>query len=64
VVDLVMRGACPDCSAGEVTLAETHRTLTALNGGDVRLNLLSQVWIPPWNQPVLPVTDEVESKHA
>lgn len=49
-VDLVMRGACPGCPAGEVTLAQARRALTALNGGDVRLNLLPQVWTPPWEQ--------------
>jgi len=49
-VDLVMN--CPGCPAGEVTLAQVRRNLTALNGGDVRLNLLPQVWTPPWEQPV------------
>jgi hypothetical protein len=32
----------------EVTLAQARQNLTALNGGDVRLNLLPQVWTPPW----------------
>ena len=45
-VDLVMN--CPGCPAGEVTLAQVRQTLTALNGGDVRLNLLPQVWTSPW----------------
>ena len=47
-VDLVMN--CPGCPAGEVTLAQARQNLTALNGGDVRLNLLPQVWTPPWEQ--------------
>jgi len=45
-VDLVMN--CPGCPAGEVTLAQARQNLVALNGGDVRLNLLPQVWMPPW----------------
>lgn len=45
-VDLVMN--CPGCPAGEVTLAQVPRRLSALNGGEVRLNLLPQVWMPPW----------------
>ena len=49
-VDLVMN--CPGCPAGKVTLAQVRRNLIALNGGDVRLNLLPQVWTPPWKQPV------------
>ena len=47
-VDLVMRGACPGCPAGEVALAQARQDLTALNGGEVRLNLLPQMWTPPW----------------
>ena len=43
-VDLVMN--CPGCPAGEVTQA--RKNLIALSGGDVRLNLLPQVWTPPW----------------
>jgi len=39
---------CPGCPAGEVTLAQARRRLEALNGGRVRLNLLPQVWTPPW----------------
>ena len=49
-VDLVMN--CPGCPAGEATLAQVRQNLVALNGGDVRLNLLPQVWTPPWEQPV------------
>jgi metal-sulfur cluster biosynthetic enzyme len=49
-VDLVMN--CPGCPAGEVTLAQARKNLTALNGGDVRLNLLPQVWTPPWEQSI------------
>ena len=45
-VDLVMN--CPGCPAGEVTLAQARRNITALNGGDVRLNLIPLVWTPPW----------------
>jgi metal-sulfur cluster biosynthetic enzyme len=45
-VDLVMN--CPGCPAGEVTLAQAHQKLEALQGGDVRLNLISLVWTPPW----------------
>ena len=48
-VDLVMN--CPGCPAGEVTLAQARKSLTALNGGAVKLNLLPQVWVPPWEQP-------------
>ena len=47
-VDLVMN--CPGCPAGEVTLAQARRRLEALNGGRVRLNLLPQVWTPPWER--------------
>ncbi len=47
-VDLVMN--CPGCPAGEVTLAQARRQLEALNGGRVRLNLLPQVWTPPWEE--------------
>jgi metal-sulfur cluster biosynthetic enzyme len=45
-VDLVMN--CPGCPAGEVALAQAHQALVTMNGGDVRLNLLPQVWTPPW----------------
>ena len=34
-IDLVMRGACPGCPAGELTLAQVRQNLAALNGGDV-----------------------------
>ena len=47
-VDLVMN--CPGCPAGEVTLAQTRQNLMVLNNGDVRLNLLPQIWTPPWEQ--------------
>jgi metal-sulfur cluster biosynthetic enzyme len=49
-VDLVMN--CPGCPAGEVTLAQARQNLISLNGGTVRLNLLPQVWTPPWEQVV------------
>ena len=45
-VDLVMN--CPGCPAGEVVLAHARRSLAALNGHAVKLNLLPQVWTPPW----------------
>jgi metal-sulfur cluster biosynthetic enzyme len=45
-VDLVMN--CPGCPAGEVTLAQARKNLAALQGGEVRLSLLPQVWTPPW----------------
>ena len=45
-VDLVMN--CPGCPAGEVVLAQAHRSLTRFNGHTVKLNLLPQVWTPPW----------------
>lgn len=45
-VDLVMN--CPGCPAGEVALAHARRNLAALQVGTVRLNLLPEVWIPPW----------------
>lgn len=49
-VDLVMN--CPGCPAGEVTLTQARKNLIALSGGDVRLNLLPQVWTPPWDWAV------------
>jgi len=45
-VDLVMN--CPGCPASEVALAQARRSLAALNGQAVKLNLLPQVWAPPW----------------
>ena len=45
-VDLVMN--CPACPAGEVALAQAYHSLAALNGRAVKLNLLPQIWIPPW----------------
>lgn len=48
-VDLVMN--CPGCPAGEVALAQARQNLAALNGGAVRLNLLPQIWTPPWERP-------------
>ena len=45
-VDLVMN--CPGCPAGEVALAQARQNLEALQGGDVRLNLLPLAWTPPW----------------
>ncbi len=43
-VDLVMN--CPGCPAGEVALALARKSLAALNGRAVKLNLLPQVWAP------------------
>jgi len=45
-VDLVMN--CPGCPAGEVVLAQVHQNLTALRVDAVQLNLLPEVWTPPW----------------
>lgn len=45
-VDLVMN--CPGCPAGEVVLAQAHQNLTALPVDAVQLNLLPEVWTPPW----------------
>ncbi len=47
-IDLVMN--CPGCPAGEIALASAHRKIEALQGGAVRLNLLPDVWAPPWEQ--------------
>ena len=47
-VDLVRN--CPGCLAGEVTLAQARQNLAALGSVRVRLNLLPQIWTPPWNQ--------------
>ncbi len=49
-VDLVMN--CPGCPAGEVVLVQARQNLVALNGGDVRLNLLPLAWTPPWEYRV------------
>ena len=45
-VDLAMN--CPGCPAGEVVLARVHQNLTALLVDAVQLNLLPEVWTPPW----------------
>ncbi len=45
-VDLVMN--CPGCPAGEVVLARAHQNLAALQVDTVRLNLLPEMWTPPW----------------
>ena len=45
-VDLVMN--CPGCPAGGVALAQACHSIARLNGYTVKLNLLPQVWIPPW----------------
>ena len=45
-VDLVMN--CPGCPAGEVALTSARQALQALNWQAVRLIILPQVWVPPW----------------
>ena len=45
-VDLVMN--CPGCPAGEVALASARQALQAFDPRAVRLTILPQVWIPPW----------------
>ncbi len=45
-VDLVMK--CPGCPAGEVALAHARQKLAALQVETVQLNLLPEVWTPPW----------------
>lgn len=45
-VDLVMN--CPGCPAGEVVLASARQALQALNPQAIRLTILPQVWVPPW----------------
>jgi metal-sulfur cluster biosynthetic enzyme len=45
-VDLVMN--CPGCPAGEVALSLARKKVEVLHNGTVRLNLLPQVWTPPW----------------
>ena len=45
-VDLVMN--CPGCPAGGAALTLARKTLQTLNGGAVRLILLPQMWVPPW----------------
>lgn len=48
-VDMVMN--CPGCPAGEATLAQARHALQALfpaGGGQVSIQLLPEVWRPPW----------------
>ncbi len=45
-VDLVMN--CPGCPASEVALAHARQSLAELQVDTVRLNLLPEVWSPPW----------------
>jgi len=45
-VDLVMN--CPGCLVGEVVLAAARQTLQSLNSRAIRLTILPQVWVPPW----------------
>jgi len=47
-VDLVMN--CPGCPAGEAALTQVQRALQALfpTGGRVIIQLLPEVWRPPW----------------
>ncbi len=46
-VDLVMN--CPGCPAGEVALAHARQKLAAFQANTVRLNLLPEIWGPPWD---------------
>lgn len=48
-VDLVMN--CPSCPSGEMALASARQALQALNLRAVRLTILPQVWVPPWEHP-------------
>ncbi len=48
-VELVMN--CPGCPAGEVALASARQALQAFSRQAVRLIILPQVWVPPWEQP-------------
>lgn len=48
-VDLIMN--CAGCPAGEVTLVQARRALEALfpaGNGRVIIQLLPEVWYPPW----------------
>ncbi len=45
-VDLVLN--CPGCPSGELVLSMMRKKIEAFQAGVVRLNLLSQVWTPPW----------------
>ncbi len=45
-VDLVMN--CPGCPAGEVALAHARQNRALLQVATVQLNLLPEVWTPPW----------------
>ena len=45
-VDLVMN--CPGCPASEVALASAQQALQVLDPRAVRLTILPQVWVPPW----------------
>jgi metal-sulfur cluster biosynthetic enzyme len=47
-IDLVMN--CPGCPAGEIALALACHRIEALQVGAVRLNLLLDVWTPPWEK--------------
>jgi metal-sulfur cluster biosynthetic enzyme len=45
-VDLAMN--CPGCPAGEVVLVSARQALQAFDLRAVRLTILPQVWVPPW----------------
>lgn len=47
-IDFVMN--CPGCPAGEVVLSLARKKIEVLHSGIVRLNLLPQVWTPPWGR--------------
>jgi metal-sulfur cluster biosynthetic enzyme len=39
---------CPGCPAGEVVLVSARQALQAFDLRAVRLTILPQVWVPPW----------------
>lgn len=45
-VDLVMN--CPGCPAGEMALASARQAVQELDPRAVRLTILPQVWVLPW----------------
>jgi metal-sulfur cluster biosynthetic enzyme len=48
-IDLVMN--CPGCPAGQAVLDNVRRALHALDQETaVRLNVLPEVWHPPWGE--------------
>jgi metal-sulfur cluster biosynthetic enzyme len=47
-IDFIMN--CSGCPAGEVVLLWARKKVEELHSGAVRLNLLPQVWTPPWER--------------